>query len=138
MLPVFPARSVTLKTILLLPDNVAPLQLIAVPLTIDVISLQVIPPSTEPKRVSPVDNAADNVALIVCAAVLVIKSLLLVPVSALRLTPLTVRVGAFVSMAWVYWSGVVAWLPAASVTPLVLTSMVMSPSVNVVGVTTRV
>ena len=140
VLPVFPARSVILKIILLLPDNVAPLQLIAVPFsgTVDVISVQVIPPSTEPQRVSPVDNGADNVALIVWAAVLVIKSVRLVPVSALRLTPLTVRVGAFVSMVWVYWSGVVAWLPAASVTPLVLTSMVMSPSVNVVGVTTRV
>ena len=94
-----PARSVTLNTILLLPvNNVTPVQLIAVPLAIDVISIQVVPPSNDPYRLSPVDKAPDSVALIVCAAVCVIKSLPLNPVSALRLTPLTVSVGELISM----------------------------------------
>ena len=54
------------------------------------------------------------------------------------LSSVMVSAGGRVSKACVYWAGAVAWLPAASVMPLVLTSMVMSPSVNVVGVATRV
>ena len=97
LLPVLPARSVTLKTMLLLPDKVAPVQLMALPLAMLVIVVQVLPPSTEPYKMSPVLSAALSVALMVCAAVCVVKSVALVPVSALNTTPLTVSVGAVVS-----------------------------------------
>ena len=110
-----PALSITLNTILLLPDNVTPLQLIAVPLTIDVISFQFVPPLIDPYKRSPVDNPPDSVPLIVCAAVFVIMSLLLVPVSALRLTPLTVSVGANVSKVKLGVRPAPPLLPAASV-----------------------
>ena len=46
--------------------------------------------------------------------------------------------GAAVSKAWVYGAGAVAGLPAASVTPVVLTSMVILPAEEAVGVATRV
>ena len=92
-----PARSVTLKTTLLLPTRVALVQLIAVPLALLVISVQLTPPSTVPYRMSPVLRAALSVALMVCAAVDVPWSLELVPVSALRPTALTVSAGALVS-----------------------------------------
>ena len=82
---------------LLLPDKVAPVQLMAVPLAMLVIVVQVLPPSTEPYKMSPVLSAALSVALMVCAAVCVVKSVALVPVSALNTTPLTVSVGAVVS-----------------------------------------
>ena len=47
-------------------------------------------------------------------------------------------VGAVVSKAWVYGAGAMARLPAASVTAAVLTSTVMLPAEEAVGVTTRV
>ena len=98
--PVLPARSVTLKTMLglvALADKVAPVQLIDVPLAMLVMSVQLTPPSTEPYRMSPVLRAALSVALMVCAAVEVFWSLELVPVSALRVMVLTVRVGTVLS-----------------------------------------
>ena len=49
------------------------------------------------KGIADYFNSPLKVALMVCAAVLVLRSLVLVPVSALRLTPVTVRVGAVVS-----------------------------------------
>ena len=100
LLPVLPARSVTLKTMLglvALADRVAPVQLIAVPLALLVMSVQVAPPSTEPYRMSPVLRAAESVALMVCAAVEVFRSAVLVPVSVLRLALLMVSAGALVS-----------------------------------------
>ena len=48
MAPELPAASVTLKTMALLPESVAPVQLMAVPLTMLLTSIQVVPPSTEP------------------------------------------------------------------------------------------
>ena len=99
----------------MLPDtNVTPVQLIPVPLTIDVISIQFVPPFTDPSNTSPLVNAADNVPLIVCDAVFVIKSLLLLPVSPLRLTPLTVRVDAFVSNVKLGVTPATPSLPAVS------------------------
>ena len=77
MLPSFPARSATLNTMLLLPLSVALFQLMAVPLTLVVMSVQLVPPLTEPYRMSPVAKAADRVALMVWAAVVVLKSVLL-------------------------------------------------------------
>ena len=53
--------------------------------------------STEPYKISPVANAALSVPVIVWLAVFVVKSVALVPVSALMTTPVTVRVGALLS-----------------------------------------
>ena len=82
-MPSLPAASVTLNSIELLPDSVAPSQLIAVPLALLVTSVQVVPPSTEPYRISPTASGALSVPVMVCAAVLVRKSVALVPVSGL-------------------------------------------------------
>ena len=91
MSPVQPPESVTLKTMLLAPLRVAPVQLMAVPLAMPVMTLQVLPLSTEPYRMSPTASAALKVPVMVCDAVLVMKSLALVPLSALMSTALTVR-----------------------------------------------
>jgi hypothetical protein len=100
----------------LLPDtNVDPSHVIVVPLTLLVIVVQFTPPFTDPSSTSPLVNAADNVPLIVCDAVFVIKSLLLVPVSELRLTPLTVSVDACVSNVKLGVTPAPPSLPAASV-----------------------
>ncbi len=135
MLLSLPAASVILNTIVLLPDKEAPSQLIIVLFTLLVISVQVSPLSTEPYRISPVDKLPDNVAPIVCAAVLVIKSVSDDPVSALKFTPDTVNVGASVSMLIV---GVVPASPsllAASVyVPLATVILALPELTPLVGV----
>ena len=55
------------------------------------------PPSVEPYKMSLVASALLKVAVMVWAAVLVFRSVLLVPVSALKAVALTVCVGAVVS-----------------------------------------
>ncbi len=76
-----------------------------------------------PYSVSPAPSAALNVPLIVCITVFVIKSVLLVPVSALRAKPLIVIVGATVSSTYV-WLSCAPTLPVASST---LTNRVLLP-----------
>jgi hypothetical protein len=62
-----------------------------------VMLLQLVPPSVEPYRMSLEAYAALRVAVMVCAAVLVLRSAELVPVSALKAVLLTVCAGAVVS-----------------------------------------
>ena len=84
----------------LLPTSVAPFQLMAVPLALAVMSIHVLPPLSEPNRVSPDTKAALSVALMVWAALLVMKSMLLPPlaaVSTLRARALMLVVGAVLS-----------------------------------------
>ena len=92
-----PAASRTLKLMVLLPARVAPVQLRLVPLVLAVMSVQVAPPSTEPKSWSPVCNAALRLAVMVWPAVWVMKSLALLPLSLLMRTAETVVSGAVVS-----------------------------------------
>ena len=93
-----PAKSTTLNsTALVALFKVTFVQLMAVPLALAVMSVQVLPLSSEPYKMSPGVKAADRVAVMVCAAVLVMRSVLLAPVSALKATALTVSVGATVS-----------------------------------------
>ena len=115
-----PARSTTLNAMVLAPlFNVAPFQLMAVLLpalvTLAVMSVHVAPPSTEPNKLSPALKAPDKVALMVCALVWVMRSLLLVPVSALSTAPLTLSVGASVSTLRLKLAVAALVLPASSV-----------------------
>ena len=82
---------------LFVPLSAAPSQLMVVPLTLLVMLSHLVPPSTEPYRMSPAVNAALSVAVMVCAAVFVVLSVVLLPVSALNDTEETVTVGAVVS-----------------------------------------
>ena len=94
-----PAASRTSSLIEFVPDNsIAPSQLIDKPLTFPVIFVHVLPLLTEPYRTSPDSSPVLKVAVIVCAAIAVLKSVLLVPVSALSAKPLMVVVGARVSI----------------------------------------
>ena len=93
-----PAKSTTLNsTALAALLKVTPFQLMAVLVALLVMSSQVVPLSSEPYKMSPALKAPDRVAVMVCAAVLVMRSVLLAPVSALKATALTVSVGALVS-----------------------------------------
>ena len=94
---VLPALSATLNVIELLPESVAVSHVIAVPDTLFVMSTHVAPLSTDPNKISFASSAPLNVPVTVCAAVFVMKSERLVPVSALMPTPLTVCTGAVVS-----------------------------------------
>lgn len=94
---ILPAKSVMRKAMLLDPESVTPFHEIDVPVTLVVISVQVIPPSTEPSKRSVANKAELKVPVIVCDAVWVLKSLADVPVSALRRKPFTVTVGAWLS-----------------------------------------
>ena len=60
------------------------------------------------------------------------------PVATAAVSSVMARVGMMVSNGWLICAGAVAWLPAASVTPVVLTSTVMVPCAPASGVTTRV
>ena len=80
-----------------------------------VAEVHVPPLSKETETVSPLDKLADKVPLTVCAAVLVMKSVLLVPVSAENAALATVRVGAVVSTVTDNDDEAVEVLPAASV-----------------------
>ena len=116
-----PARSLTLNLRLLLLVSVAPVQVMVVPPTMVLMLVQVVPPSVEPYRMSVVASAPLRVAVMVCAAVWVIKSPA-VPVSALKTVPLTVCAGAVVSTK----------KPALSVTALcVRTALLPAASVMV-------
>ena len=89
--------SVTLNWMVLLADSVVPSQLTAVPLALDVMSVQLLPPSTDPNRVSPATNPVLSVAVMVCAALRVMKSVLLpplAPVSSLRAMELIPALGS--------------------------------------------
>ena len=110
-----------------LADSVALVQRMAVPLTMLVMSVQLLPPSTEPYRTSPVLSAALRLAMMVCAAVAVIRSSELLPVSEPRLTPLTVSTGAVVSRVKIAALALLA-LPAESMAKA-LTLIIPSPSV---------
>jgi hypothetical protein len=93
-----PAASVTLSMMELLPaPSVAPFQVSVVPLTLLVMSVQLLPPSVEPQTTSVPAGAPLSVALMVWDAVLVMKSVLLAPVSADSAMPLKLVVGAVVS-----------------------------------------
>ena len=124
--PSLPAASATLNTMLLLPASTAPVQLMTVPLAMLLMSVQIAPLSTEPYRMSPSASAPLSVALIVCAAVRVRKSVLLLPVSALMSTRLTVSVGASRSSTS---RAPIAWMPDTPA-PLVTTGPRVKPSAS--------
>ena len=107
-----PAASLTLNLRLLLLVNVAPVQVMVLPLTMVLMLVQVVPPSVEPYKMSLGVSAPLKVAVMVCAAVWVFRSPA-VPLSTLKVVPLTVCVGATVSMNRL--TGVLMVLPAASV-----------------------
>ena len=79
-----------------MPESVAPVQEIAVPETLSVMFIQVEPASTDPFRISPAARLAFNVPVMVCAAVLVKKSVSLDPVSAEISIALIVVVGGVI------------------------------------------
>ena len=60
------------------------------------------------------------------------------PVATPAVSSVMVMVGRMVSNGWLTCAGAVAWLPAASVTPVVPTSTVRFPCAPASGVTTRV
>ena len=96
-----PAVSVTLTLRVLLALRVAPARLHRLWPTVALAACQVVPLSTETYTVSPLASAALRPPLMVWLAVRVTKSLLVAPlgaVSALKLAPVTVVVGALVSM----------------------------------------
>jgi hypothetical protein len=97
------------------PTSVTPLalKLVTPPLVVTVAFTQVLP-SALTCTVSPTPGAALSVPVTTCAAVLVMKSLADVPVSALNPTPLSVIVGAVLSIL-ITRSSVVATFPATSV-----------------------
>ena len=92
-----PAASVTLTFKVLLPLMVCPARLQVFCPTEVVAVVQLVPLFKETKTVSPFARLPLKVPLMSCAAVAVMKSLLLVPVSALNATVDTVVVGAVVS-----------------------------------------
>src|SRR5438270_7319953 len=105
MVPQVPAASRTANLMLFAPEARVVAQLTAVPLTLLVMLVQVVPPSTEPHSSSALappeaaDRAPLRVAVMVWLAVLVTKSLPDEPASAEIAMLLTVFVGAVVSSA---------------------------------------
>ena len=73
------------------------LQLMAVPLILSVISIQFAPSSTDPHKISVGNKVVLRVPVMVCEAVLVLKSDADVPVSLLRCMAVTVTNDAVVS-----------------------------------------
>ena len=96
-MPSLPAVSVTLTFRVLLPVSVTPLRLQAVEPTVAVAAVQVVPLSSDTFTVLPVSRLDDSVPLTVCAAVLVMKSVLLEPVSFENEAAAIVIAGAVVS-----------------------------------------
>lgn len=96
-MPSLPAASVTLTLSVLLPVSVCPDKLQVFAPTEVVAAAQVEPLSSDTYTTSPAATLADKVPLMVCAAVLVMKSVLLLPVSAEKLLVATVVVGGVVS-----------------------------------------
>ena len=103
----------------------APLQLTAVPETLSDISIQLMPPSTEPYKLSPLSSAPLSVPVIFCDAILVKKSVALVPVSALKVISLTTTADDVVSSVTKVERTVS--LPAESINLMVIR---LSPSTN--------
>jgi len=99
VVPLFPAVSTTLNKRISDPDNVTPSHVTAVcPVgTLLVISIKLLPLSIEPYNISPVAKAELKVAVIVWAAVSVIKSVFDEPLSVLISIEPIVIVGAVVS-----------------------------------------
>jgi hypothetical protein len=110
----FPAASSARTCSVLLPVSVAPLREKVVLPVVAVAVCHVAPLLRETLMTSPLARAALSVPLIVCEAVLVIKSELLVPVSAENATVETRSVGGVVSTVAVT-ADVVVVLPALSV-----------------------
>src|SRR5438132_1650822 len=104
MVPPLQAASATASLMLLAPDDSVVAQLTAVPLTLLVMLVQVVPPSTEPhssSALAPPEAAVRaplRVAVMVWLAVLVTKSLPDEPASAEIAMLLTVFVGTVVSI----------------------------------------
>ena len=92
-----PAVSVTRTCIVLLAVNVWPAKLQVLAPSVAVAVVQLAPLSNETCTDSPVSRFAFRVPLIVCAAVLVLKSVALAPVSAEKVTVDMVLVGLTVS-----------------------------------------
>src|SRR5438874_1874049 len=103
MVPTLPAASRTANLMLFAPEARVVAQLTAVPLTLLVMLVQLVPPSTEPhssSALAPPEAAASapvSAAVRVCDAVLVTKSEADEPKSAEIAMLLTVLVGALVS-----------------------------------------
>ena len=95
-MPSLPAVSVTLTFKVLLPVRVRATLQVLLP-TLVVAATQVLPLSMDTYTVSPLTRLALKLPLMVWAAVLVFKSALLAPVSALKLTLAMVVVGALAS-----------------------------------------
>ena len=95
-MPSLPAVSVTFTFKVLLLASVCPARLQVFCPTVVVAAVQVLPLSKDTDTVSPVARLPLKVPLMVCAAVLVMKSVLL-PVSALKAAVAMVVVGATVS-----------------------------------------
>ena len=66
---------------MLLAASVTPVQVSVAPLTWLVTSLHLLPPSSEANTFSPAAGAVLSVAVMVCAASLVFRSILLLPLS---------------------------------------------------------
>ena len=67
-----------------------------------------------------------------------VKVKLTAPVATPDVSSVMVMRGTMVSNGWLTCAGAVAWLPAASLTPVVLTSTVMLPCTPESGATTSV
>ena len=93
-----PAASSTHTLRVLLAVSVTPVKLKAVLPTAALATAQVEPLSSDTLTSSPASRLALNVPLMLCAAVLVTKSVALVPVSVEKLTVDIVVVGAMVSV----------------------------------------
>ena len=96
MLPWLPASSTTMAFKLLLSVKVVA-RVHTSGLAVAVASVQVLPLLDDSSKVSELCNAVVKVALTVWAVWLVMKSLLLMPLSALKANDATVVVGAVVS-----------------------------------------
>ena len=83
---------------MLLPVRVTPARLQAVDPTVAVAAVQVAPLSSDTFTVSPVRRLDDSVPLMVCAAAVVMKSVLLAPVSFEKAAVAIVIVGAAVTV----------------------------------------
>ena len=110
-----PAASVTRTCSVSLPVNVTPDRLQVAAPTVVLAVLQVLPLSVETSTISPVAMLALVVPEMVCAAVLVMKSVLEVPVSALKALVAMVVVGAVVSMVALKPEDAALTFPAVSV-----------------------
>ena len=97
MVVALPAASVTRNNIVPLPVKVTPEMVKLVPLRELVTLVHVTPLSNEADKVSVASSALLKVAVTVCAAVLVMKSVALEPVSAEKAATVTALVGAKVS-----------------------------------------